>query len=128
MAHISDTGNTPGPEQDRAHSLERWSNYVWHDGFQIPDLAPLERLMVRTCNHLYEVIVIEPLRALVMIRGGQYFPEFTRARINGSSTGGGFLKVHGIYAGFRLELNTDEQAIITSPVREVARVADLIPA
>src|SRR5689334_118614 len=58
MAHISDTGSTPGPEQGRAHSLERWSNYVWRDGFQVPDLEPLERLMVRTCNHLYEVIVI----------------------------------------------------------------------
>jgi hypothetical protein len=29
--------------------------------------------------------------------------------------------VHGIYAGFRLELLTEEQAIITSPVREITR-------
>jgi hypothetical protein len=121
MAFYSDTSNAPGPEPDLAHSLDRWSNYAWRDGLQVPDLAPLERLLVRTCNHLYEVIVIEPLRALVLIRGGQYFPEFTRARVNGSSTGGGFLKVHGIYAGFRLELLTEEQAIITSPVREITR-------
>src|SRR5512140_2319203 len=102
MAHTSDTGNAPGPEHDRAHSLERWSTYAWRDGLQVPDLAPLERLLVRTCNHLYEVIVIEPLRALVMVRGGQYFPEFTPACVSGSSVGGGFLKVHGIYTGFRL--------------------------
>jgi hypothetical protein len=121
MADNPDTGNTPGPE--RAHSLERWSNFVWRDGLQIPDLAPLERLLIRTCNHLYEVIIVEPLRALVMIRGGEYFPEFTAARVNGSSTGGGFLKVHGIYTGFRLELNTEAQAIITSPVRQITVAA-----
>ena len=128
MADTSDTGNFPGPEQGRAHSLERWASYVWRDGLQIPDLAPLERLLVKTCNHIYEVIVVEPLRALVMIRGGQYFPEFTPARINGSSTGGGFLKVHGIYTGFRLELHTDDQAIITSPVREITRRGDAVAA
>jgi hypothetical protein len=77
--------------------------------------------MVRTCNHVYELIVLEPASAEVMVRGGQYFPEFTRARVGGSSLGGGFLKLHGIYAGFCLELHSEAQAIVTSPVREITR-------
>jgi hypothetical protein len=90
---------------------------------QVPDLAPLDRLVVRTCNHVYELIVLEPWRAAVLVRGGAYFPEFTRASVAGSSAGGGFLKLHGIYVGFRLELYTGSQAIITSPVRAIARAA-----
>lgn len=115
-------------EPEPAHSLDRWSSYSWRDGLQVSDLAPLERLVIRTCNHPYEVIVIEPLRAVVMIRGGRFFPEFTTVRVSGSSAGGGFIKLHGIYTGFRLELHTDSQAIITSPVREITRTADLVPA
>ncbi len=124
MADYSAPGDTPGPEQTRAHCLDRWAAFDWRDGLQVPDLAPLDRLVVRTCNHVYELIVLEPWRAAVLVRGGAYFTEFTRACVAGSSAGGGFLKLHGIYAGFRLELNTESQAIITSPVRAIARAGD----
>ena len=96
-----------------AHSLDAWCAYLWRDGLQIPALKPLERLLVRTCNHLYDIVVVDPWRAEVMVRGGEFFPQFTRARVNGSSMGGGFLKLYGIYTGFRLELHADDQAIVT---------------
>jgi hypothetical protein len=107
-----------------AHSLDSWCACGWRDGLQVPALPPLEHLLVRTCNHVYELIVLDPLRAEVMVRGGCYFPEFTRARVAGSSLGSGFLKLHGIYTGFRLELHADEQAIVTSPIRDIVRDAD----
>ena len=38
----------------------------------------------------------------------------------GSSLGGGFLKLHGVYAGFQMELVTDDLPIITTRVRTVS--------
>jgi hypothetical protein len=111
-------------ELARAHSLDRWASHNWPDGLQVPDLAPLDRLLVRTRNHLYELIVLEPHRAQVLVRGGRHFPQFARVVVAGSSVGGGFLKLHGIYQGFRLELYTGSQVIITSPIREITRTDD----
>jgi hypothetical protein len=75
-----------------------------------------DRLTVRTCNSLYEFIVTDPQSAEVLVRGGSFFPEFTRVRVAGCSLGGSFLKVRGIYVGFRIEIVTDAQMILTSPV------------
>jgi hypothetical protein len=119
-----DPRTSAGRAQASAHSLDRWCAHEWRNGIQIPALEPLDRLLVRTCNHVYEVIVLDPCAAEVMVRGGHYFPEFTRARVTGSSLGGGFLKLHGIYTGFRLELHSEAQAIVTSPVRTISRGTD----
>jgi hypothetical protein len=107
-----------------AHSLDAWCAHPWCDGLQVPALAPLERLIVRTCNTVYEVIVRDPWRAEVTVRGGRFFPEFTRAWLDGSSLGGSFLKRHGIYVGFRLEVRTEDQVIVTSPVCEISQIVD----
>lgn len=119
-----DPGTSPGIAQASAHSLDRWCAHDWRNGIQIPSLEPLDRLLVRTCNHIYEVIVLNPGASEVMVRGGHFFPEFTRARVSGSSLGGGFLKLHGIYTGFRLELHSEAHAIVTSPVRTISRGTD----
>ncbi len=71
-------------------------------GVHLPDLAPHDHLIVRTRNSTYEIIVLVPHTASVMVRGGAFFPTFTPARVAGSSLGGGFLKMHGVYAGFQL--------------------------
>jgi hypothetical protein len=113
-----------GTDSANAHSLESWCAYDWRNGVHIPTLEALDRLIVRTCNHIYDIIVLEPSCAEVMVRGGQYFPEFTRARVGGASLGGGFQKLHGIYTGFCLELHSEAQAIVTSPVREITPGTD----
>lgn len=107
-----------------AIALDSWASHDWRNGLLVTSLAPLDRLLVRTCNHTYELIVTEPARAEVMVRGGRFFPEFARARVAGSSLGGSFLKLHGIYVGFRLELNDGTRTIVTSLVRAVRRTAD----
>jgi hypothetical protein len=58
--------------------------------------APHDRLIVRTRNSTYEIVVMVPYVASVMVRGGAFFPDFTPARVAGSSLGGGFLKLHGV--------------------------------
>jgi hypothetical protein len=122
----SNTGTTTATASDsgKAQSLEEWCAYRWKNGVQVPELPPLERLLVRTHNNLYEIIIVDPVRAEVMVRGGRYFPEFTRAVVCGSSVGSGFLKLHGIYLGFCLELHSRQLPVVTSPVREITRTED----
>jgi hypothetical protein len=122
---MADTSCTAPPSSESSIpsvcSLETWVAYEWRNGVQVPELEPLDRLLVRTCNHIYEIIVLQPGCAEVMVRGGQFFPEFTRVRVAGSSLGGGFLKLHGVYRDFCLELHGDHRAVVTSPVREIMR-------
>jgi len=106
--------------------LSTWSSHDWCGGIRVDELAPLERLCVTTSNSTYEMVLVAPERAEVLVRGGAFFPVFTRAHLAGSSLGGSFLKLRSVHVGFRLELGTDSGFIITSPVRSVtiAEAAD----
>jgi len=103
-------------------SLESWTQHDWRDGVLLRDLVPYDRLVVRTRNSTYEIIVIVPETASVLVRGGMFFPEFSPARVVGSSLGGGMLKRHGIYSGFHMEVSGG-QSIMTTPVQSVSLVA-----
>ena len=104
--------------------LETWSKHAWTDGLQVDALQDLERLCVRTRNSTYEITVLSGTTAEVLVRGGQFFPEYTSARVAGSSLGGSFLKLHGIYLGFSMELQHNGQTIVTTAVQSISRMAD----
>ena len=99
--------------------LSAWSARDWSDGIHVGDVSPLERIIVRTANSLYEVVVLAPATGTILVRGGAFFPVFMPARLAGSSLGGSFLKLRSVHVGFRLELCTTRGFIITSPVRSV---------
>ena len=103
-----------------AVTLDAWTVHDWSHGVLLPHLAPHDQLIVRTRNSTYEIIVMVPHTASVMVRGGAFFPTFAPARVAGSSLGGGLLKLHGVYTGFQLELVTDKLPIITTRVRTVS--------
>lgn len=100
--------------------LDTWSAHGWSDGVMVDRLTALDRLIIRTRHSIYEIVIMSPESADVLVRGGAFFPVFTRAKVAGSSLGGSFLKVHGIYVGFRMELSDGARMIVTSPVEEVA--------
>ena len=104
--------------------LETWSKHEWTDGLQIDALRELDTLSVRTMNNIYDIIVLHPRTAEVLVRGGKFFPEYTTALLAGSSLGGSFLKLHGIYPGFRMEFHRDRMAIVTSDVQSIKIVAE----
>jgi hypothetical protein len=104
--------------------LETWSKHPWTDGLQVDVLQDLDRLCVRTRNSTYEITVLCGRTAEVLVRGGQFFPEYTSVRVAGSSLGGSFLKLHGIYLGFSMELQHDGRTIVTTEVQSIRRVAD----
>ena len=100
--------------------LETWSTHPWREGLRVGDLATLDRLTVQTLHSTYEIVVVSPDTATILVRGGAFFPEFATVRVAGSSLGGSFLKLHGIYIGFRLELAAGPRSIVTSTVRSIA--------
>ena len=104
--------------------LSSWSTRDWSDGIHVADLSPLERLVIRTANSTYEIVVLCPATGSVLVRGGAFFPVFMPARLAGSSLGGSFLKLRSVHVGFRLELSTERGFIITSPVRSVSRAPE----
>jgi len=106
----------------RSATLEDWSNKEWTNGVQINALSALDNLSVETEHHSYKITIIDPNTAEVMIRGGEIFPEASVAQVSGASIGGSFLKLHGIYVGFKIELRVGRRRIITSPVRRIALV------
>ena len=104
-------------------SLDRWRHFSWAYGVQVDRLAPLDGLTVRTRNSCYELMVTSPAAGEVLVRGGPFFPTFTRAWVSGSSLGGGCLKMRGIYVGFLLKLEHEGQTVRTTRVQAVERTA-----
>ena len=103
--------------------LAAWSAHDWRGGVHVDDLAALDRLVVRTHNSTYEIVLVEGDSAQILVRGGAFFPVFTPARLAGSSLGGAFLKLRSVHVGFRLEIGTEHGLVVTSPVQSVERAA-----
>ena len=100
--------------------LTSWNSYSWKDGVCLASLAALDRVTVLTRNSRYEIVVVDPARGEVLVRGGSFFPEFTSARLAGCTLGGSFLKLRSIYTGFHMEFALTSGVIITSPVGTIA--------
>ena len=104
-----------------AADLATWSSFEWTDGLQITTLPDLEMLAVRTRNSTYEITVLSGQTGDILVRGGQFFPEHTRARLAGCSLGGSFLKRHGLYVGFQMELHDEGRTIVTTKIQSIER-------
>jgi hypothetical protein len=107
----------------RACDLESFASLPWSTGVQLGDLRALETLEVRTKNTVYEITVTDPSRGEVLVRGGTFFPVYTRVRLAGASLAGSFLKVFGIYVGFSIEFCAGGETIVTTRVRKI----DIVP-
>jgi hypothetical protein len=88
-------------------------------GLGITELAPLTTVFVRTQNSVYRLDVLDPPRRAVMVQGGAFFGQPTRAWLNGSSFGGTCLKVGWIGVSLHLEFSVDDGLILTSRVVSV---------
>jgi hypothetical protein len=112
-----------GALRSAAH-LDTWADRPWTDGVQVDALRDLDVLRVRTMNTVYEITVVTAKTGEAIVRGGRYFPEATRGVVLGSSLGGAFLKLRGIYCGFSLEVYAFGVRIVTSTVQSVTLVDD----
>lgn len=96
--------------------LDSWAGADWTDGCQVDGLTDMQPLTVMTRNTLYEIYVVSGPEGKIRIRGGQFFPAWTEVVLAGSTLGGSFLKMRGVYAGFCMELHAGGEVITTSPV------------
>jgi hypothetical protein len=103
--------------------LDAWLSHDWTTGLQTEDLPEHGFLTVETEHSRYELTVLCGSTGDVLVRGGQFFPYTTAARLAGSSVGGSLLKLRGIYIGFRMELHAHDRGIITSRVRSIVLVS-----
>jgi len=99
--------------------LENWSQDPWTNGVQVDRMEDMEKLVIQTRNSLYEIIIIDGRSGEILVRGGQFFPELTPARLAGATLGGSFCKMRGIYTGFRMEINASGQRTVTTPVESI---------
>jgi len=91
------------------------------DGVRIDELKELDTLVVKTAHHTYEITIVSPSIAEVLIRGGTFFAKRTLARVVGASMGGSSsLKIRGIYVGLKIELQIGKTRIVTSRVRQIS--------
>ena len=72
-------------------------------------------------QQLLRETVLAPTSGEILVRGGRFFPDFTRVRVSGSSLGGGCLKLRGIYAGYLLELEHEGMTVRTTRIQAVDR-------
>ena len=77
-------------------------------------------LVVRTNNSVYQITVTDPLRGAVLVQGGKFFREATRACLSGSSFGGTCLKLAWVGIGMRMEFHFEHGWVLTSRVRSIA--------
>lgn len=104
-------------------TLSAWSGYDWCEEVSLNQLSPSDRIVITTRNHTYEVVVTAPDTGEVLVRGGTIFPQFTAARLAGSTLGGGVMKVRTVNVGFRVQFAINAFApIITTPVQTLAVV------
>ena len=105
----------------RRCTLEGYAEAVSRaDGVGLADLDPITTLLVRTENSLYQITVLQPRRTAVLVQGGQFFPETTRASLDGSSFGGSMLKMAWVGIGLYMEFHYAGGWIIISRVRSIA--------
>lgn len=110
---------TPRPRVAAAAILDTWVNHAWTDGVQLESMPDFCKIVVQTRNTLYEITVIDGPSREVTIRGGRFFPAATAARLSGSSLGGSFIKVGGIYPGFNLEIHSGGSTVMTTTVQSI---------
>ena len=103
--------------------LDKWSEDPWSNGVQVDRMDDMEKLFIQTRNSSYEIIVIDGQSGEILVRGGQFFPELTPARLAGATLGGSFCKMRGIYAGFRMEINANGKRTVTTPVESIGVLA-----
>ncbi len=63
------------------------------DGIALLDLDAFATLVVRTDNSVYRITILTPHLREVLVQGGTFFPERTRACSSGPSFGGSCVKI-----------------------------------
>ena len=75
------------------------------DGIALLDLDAFATFVVRTDNSVYRITILTPHLREVLVQGGKFFPERTRACLSGSNFGGSCLKIGWVGLGLHMEFH-----------------------
>jgi hypothetical protein len=97
---------------------------VWSERDRITDidvrsLLPGTTLIVDTRNSSYRVATRGEWGGNVLVQGGSFFREETKARVAGSTARGSAIKIGWICVGLRMEISVGRRRFVTSPVQSI---------
>ena len=113
------------PAPPHAATLDGFAAATSGPGVALRQLEPLTELLVHTRNTCYRIVVSRDTD--IVIQGGSFFPDPTRAHVEGASLGGNLLKVGWIGVGLRMEIVAEGRRIVTTAVRSIVQQDDRIP-
>ena len=106
----TDTSIGAAPLAPRHGTLDGFVEAVSRaDGIGLADVDAFTTLVVQTDNSVYQITILQPYRREVVVQGGAFFPERTRACLSGSSFGGSCLKLGWVGVGLHLEFHAEDQ-------------------
>ena len=108
-----------------AATLDGFAAATSGPGVALRQLEPLTELLVHTRNTCYRIVVSRDTD--IIVQGGSFFPDPTRAHVEGASLGGSLLKVGWIGVGLRMEIVAEGRRIVTTAVRSIVRQDDRTP-
>jgi hypothetical protein len=89
------------------------------EGVTLMTLKARDKILVRTRNSVYEILMLDPESGRALAQGGEYFAEPVEAIVTGSTFGGCMLKVGWLGVGLRMEIYANGQRTVTSPVQSL---------
>ena len=113
------------PAPTHAATLDGFAAATSGPGVALRQLEPLTELLVHTRNTCYRIVVSRDTD--IVIQGGSFFPDPTRAHVEGASLGGNLLKVGWIGVGLRMEIVAEGRRIVTTAVRSIVQQDDRMP-
>ncbi len=89
------------------------------EGVSLTTLEACDTIHVRTRNSDYAIFLLDPKSGRALLRGGECFIEPVEATVSGSTFGGCMLKAGWLGVGLRMEIYSNGQRTVTSPVQSV---------
>jgi len=122
FASDADVGDSVGSLVPRQCTLDGFTEAAaCAEGIDIREAEPLVPILVSTRNSRYRIIPLRWGDSHVLVEGGQFFPDPTEVRLDGSTFGGSFLKMHWIGVGMHLEFNAGQNGgpIVTTRIASI---------
>src|SRR2546425_7921949 len=94
MQHAKRYSSCHCPREERRPRMRE--ELRWRNGVRIKELKESDTLVVETLHHTYEITVLEPSKAEVLVSGGDLFPVPRPASVSCASVLSSFLKLDGI--------------------------------
>ena len=88
-------------------------------GIDSRSLAPGTTLTIDTRNSRYRLTTLGGRGRHVLVQGGSFFSEGTKARLDGSTAGGSSIRIGWIGTDLHLEIAVGRRRFVTSSVRSI---------